>query len=52
MGAFIENPIKGHDVTKEYRTKMMDWMVEVCTSFKCTPRVYFLATQFFDKYMS
>lgn len=49
---FVENPLKGHDVTKEYRTKMTDWMVEVCTSFKCTPRAYFLATMLFDKYMA
>jgi len=41
----------GHEVTKEYRTKMMDWMVEVCTSFKCSNRTYFLATQVFDKYI-
>ena len=45
------SPIESHDVTKEYRTKMMDWMVEVCTSFKCTTRTYFLATQVFDKYL-
>lgn len=38
------NPIEGHEITKEYRTKMMDWMVEVCTSFKCSKRTYFLAT--------
>jgi hypothetical protein len=44
-------PIMGHEVTKEYRTKMMDWMVEVCTSFKCSVRTYFLATQIFDKYI-
>jgi len=49
---FVENPLKGHEVTKEYRTKMTDWMVEVCTSFKCTPRAYFLATMLFDKYMA
>jgi Cyclin, N-terminal domain len=47
----VESPIQGHDISKEYRTKMMDWMVEVCTSFKCTPRAYFLATQLFDKYL-
>ena len=37
------NPLTGHEVTKDYRTKMMDWMVEVCTSFKCSKRTYFLA---------
>ena len=39
----VDQPIEGHDVTKEYRTKMTDWMIEVCTSFKCSPRTYFLA---------
>lgn len=39
-----------HNVTKEYRTKMVDWMVEVCTSFKCTTRTYFLAVSIFDAY--
>lgn len=47
----VRNPIQGHEVTREYRTKMMDWMVEVCTSFKCVPRTYFLATTIFDKYL-
>lgn len=48
----VPNPIAGHEVTKEYRTKMTDWMVEVCTSFKCTARTYFLAVQIFDKYLT
>ena len=30
---------------------MTDWMVEVCTSFKCASRTYFLAVQMFDKYL-
>ena len=37
-------PIEKHEVSKEYRTKMTDWMVEVCTSFKCSARTYFLST--------
>ena len=45
------NPIEGHEISKEYRTKMMDWMVEVCTSYKCSKRTYFLAAQIFDKYL-
>lgn len=45
------SPLAGHEITKEYRTKMTDWMVEVCTSFKCAKRTYFLAVQMFDKYL-
>ena len=48
----VPDPIGGHEVTKEYRTKMTDWMVEVCTSFKCSVRTYFLAVQIFDKYLT
>ena len=42
-------PLDGHKVTWDYRTKMIDWMVEVCTTFKCSHRAYFLAVQIFDK---
>ena len=30
---------------------MVDWMVEVTTSFKCTIRTYFLAVAIFDEYL-
>ena len=49
MGAARE-PLIGHNVTKEYRTKMVDWMIEVCTSFKFCQRTYFLAVAILDKY--
>jgi len=49
MGAARE-PLIGHNVTKEYRTKMIDWMIEVCTSFKFCKRTYFLAVAILDKY--
>ena len=48
----LSNPLDGHQITKEYRTKMVDWMVEVCTSFRCYDRTWFLAVQIFDKYLS
>lgn len=31
---------------------MVDWMVEVCTSFKCSNRSYFLAVKIFDEYLT
>jgi hypothetical protein len=31
---------------------MMDWMVEVCTSFKCSARTYFLSCAMFDQYLT
>jgi hypothetical protein len=44
--------LEGHTITKEYRTKMVDWMIEVTTSFKCSDRTWFLAVAIFDKYLS
>lgn len=51
-GEPVFNPLKRHQVTKEYRTKMTDWMIEVCTSFKCSRRTYFLSHQVFDHYLN
>lgn len=31
---------------------MVDWMVEVCQVFGCSPKTYFLAQEFFDKFLS
>jgi len=45
------SPLDGHLISKEYRTKMTDWMIEVCTSFRCAERTYFLAVALFDKFM-
>ena len=45
------SPLCKHKISKEYRTKMVDWMVEVTTSFKCTVRTYFLAVALFDEYL-
>jgi hypothetical protein len=30
---------------------MIDWMVEVCTSFRCAERTWFLAVALFDRYL-
>ena len=47
----VKNPLEGHKISDQYRTKMTDWMIEVCTSFKCAPRTYFLAVTIMDKYL-
>lgn len=38
-------------ITDDYRTKMVDWMIEVCTSFSCSERTWFLSVALFDKYL-
>ena len=47
----VDDPLEGHTITAEFRTKMTDWMIEVCSSFKCQPRTYFLAVTMLDKYL-
>ena len=47
----IDDPLEGHLISSDFRTKMTDWMVEVCSSFNCQPRTYFLAVTIFDKYL-
>ena len=31
---------------------MIDWMIEVCGSFKCAERTWFLSVELFDRYLS
>lgn len=45
-------PLDQHLITDDYRTKMVDWMIEVCTSFSCSDRTWFLAVQIFDRYLN
>lgn len=39
-----------HDVTCLFRAKMVDWMIEVMTSYKCSDRSLFKAIEVMDKY--
>lgn len=45
------DPLEGHAISSEMRTKMADWMIEVTSSFKCVEKTYYLAVQIFDKYL-
>lgn len=38
-------------MTHDYRIKMVDWMIEVCTSFQCYERTWFLSVAIFDRYL-
>jgi penicillin-binding protein-related factor A (putative recombinase) len=39
-----------HKVNGVYRAKMVDWMVEVLTAFKCADQTFFLAVNIMDRY--
>lgn len=44
--------LKPHKITGVYRAKMVDWMVEVLTAFKCDEQTLFLAVNLMDRYFA
>ena len=39
-----------HQISSEYRTKMIDWMSEVLTTFKASDQTFFLAVNIMDRF--
>ena len=39
-----------HQISGVYRAKMVDWMVEVLTAFKCSDATFFVAVNLMDRY--
>lgn len=44
--------MKAHKINGVYRAKMVDWMVEVLTAFKCDEQTLFLAVNLMDRYFA
>ncbi len=44
--------LKKHEIAKELRCKMVDWMVEVLTNFKSQDQTLFLAISLMDRYFA
>lgn len=49
--SIVHNSLNIHDINKEYRAKMIDWMIEVTTTFKCDTETFFLSVKLMDKFM-
>lgn len=43
--------LRSHEITPSLRAKMVDWMVEVMTSFKCKDQTFFMAVSLMDRYL-
>lgn len=43
--------LRCHEITPGLRAKMVDWMVEVMTSFKCKDQTFFMAVSLMDRYL-
>ena len=48
----ITNYLSRHDISSDYRSKMVDWMVEVLTTFKCSDSSFFLAVSLMDRFFA
>ncbi|CAD8211569.1 unnamed protein product [Paramecium octaurelia] len=46
-----KNFLSNHTVSSNLRAKMVDWMVEVLTSYKCKDQTFFLAVKLMDSYL-
>ena len=45
-----ENCLIKHKITPALRARMIDWMIEVLTNFKCDDQTFFLAVSLIDRY--
>ncbi len=41
-----------HEITGKLRGRMVDWMVEVMSAYKCKEQTFFCAVSIMDQYMS
>ena len=46
MGPFLAK----HDIDKALRARMLDWMIEVTSSYKFEPKTYFASVTLMDRY--
>ncbi|CAK85243.1 unnamed protein product (macronuclear) [Paramecium tetraurelia] len=44
--------LKNHSIPSNLRAKMIDWMVEVLCSYKCTDQTFFVAVRTLDFYFA
>jgi hypothetical protein len=52
QGQPLGNFLQGHDIDKGLRARMLDWMIEVTSSYKFTPKTYFSSICLMDRYFS
>lgn len=45
-------PLANHEISPQMRSRMIDWMIEVCSIYKKGEDTYFHAVYLFDKYLS
>ena len=51
-GNFREDFLRQHGITQEIRTRMVDWMIEVLSSFSCSQNTFFVSIDIMDSFLS
>jgi hypothetical protein len=46
----LEDCLINHKISERMRTRMVDWMIEVLTNYKCDEHTFFLAVNLMDRY--
>lgn len=46
----IEEGMTRHKITERMRTRMVDWMIEVLSNYKCDEHTFFLSVNIMDRY--
>lgn len=46
----VSNCLANHKITPALRARMVDWMIEVLTNFRCDDQTFFLAVSLLDRY--
>ena len=48
----VVNPLLRHDIPWSTRVRMVDWMIEVTSTFKLDERTFFLSVAIMDNYLA
>jgi hypothetical protein len=46
----VSDCLKRHDISSSLRARMVDWMIEVLTNFRCDDQTFFIAVSLMDRY--
>lgn len=49
--SLIQNPLCKHEIDSNLRSRMVNWMIEVCSKFEFSPKIFFLSVKIMDKYL-
>jgi len=51
IACHLQDCLSRHEITAGLRAKMIDWMIEVMTNFKCNDQTFFMAISLMDRYL-